>query len=106
MPSTVRLASGLGWLLGKAMLFPVLESAQRPVMLICPAAPLVPLTSERRDPEESVITSAVTPMSAELIALATLASVSFCSRCHVELVLPLQSSDCRRAYRSHSQSYP
>ncbi len=41
----------------------------------CPAAPLVPLTSESRDPEESEITLAVTPTSAELIAAANELSV-------------------------------
>jgi len=41
-----------------------------------PAAPLVPLTSESRDPFESVITFALTPIPAELIAEASDASVA------------------------------
>ncbi len=46
-----------------------------PLTASCPAAPLVPLTSESRDPFESVMTLALTPIPAELIAAASVARV-------------------------------
>src|SRR3984885_15984459 len=56
----------------------------------CPAAPLVPLTIESRDPDESVITLEVTPMPAELIAEESDASVvSLSALSTLKVVFPI-----------------
>ena len=50
------------------MLLPPEDESDKELEIVnCPAAPLVPLTIESREPEESVITLAVTPIAAELI---------------------------------------
>ena len=53
----------------------VVVSSQLGVSVICPAAPLLLLTSDSREPLVLVTTLAVTPYAPELIALARVASV-------------------------------
>src|SRR5271170_851348 len=73
-PSTVRLASCPASPVWNVIL-PEDAPDKELVTVNCPAAPLVPLTRESRDPEESVITLAWTPISAALIAEDSDASV-------------------------------
>ena len=77
IPSTFNTASTPGVPVFTAVRSTEVAEASANVLdtLNCPAVPLVPLTSESLDPDESEITLAVTPAPAELIAAASVLRV-------------------------------